>query len=85
MIAIASAETYRELQAQTAALAQRNNEYGERIEHQSATIDVLKAMAASPGDAQPVFDLITRRAGDLCNAPSVGTLRIRRRVRVSPL
>ncbi len=71
VIAIASAETYRELQAQTAALAQRNNEYGERIEHQSATIDVLKAMAASPGDAQPVFDLITRRAGDLCNAPSV--------------
>ena len=46
MIAIGSAETYRELQARTAALAQRNSEYGERIEHQSATIDVLKAMSA---------------------------------------
>ena len=52
------------------ALAQRNTEYGERIEHQAATIDVLKAMSASPGDAQPVFDLIVERARDLCNVPT---------------
>ena len=43
-------------------IGQRNSEYGERIEHQAATIDVLKAMSASPGDPQPVFDLIVRRA-----------------------
>jgi len=55
-----------------AALAQRNSEYGERIEHQSATIDVLKAMSGSPGDTQPVFDLITRRARELCNGTNVG-------------
>jgi two-component system NtrC family sensor kinase len=72
VIAIGSAETYRELQARTAALAARNNEYGERIEHQSATIDVLKAMSASPDDTQPVFDLIARRAQQLCNGASVG-------------
>src|SRR5262252_7213931 len=52
------------------ALAERNSEYGERIEHQSATIDVLKTMSASPGDAQPVFDLIVYRARDLCNGQS---------------
>ena len=51
----------------TAELAKRNSEYGERIEHQAATIDVLKVMSASPGDPQPVFDLIVRRARDLCN------------------
>ena len=45
---------------------QRNSEYGERIEHQSATIDVLKVMSASPGDPQPVFDLIVARARELC-------------------
>ena len=72
VIAIGSAETYRELQARTAALAERNSEYGERIEHQSATIDVLKAMSASPDDTQPVFDLIARRAQQLCNGASVG-------------
>ena len=68
VIAITSAETYRALEERTAALAQRNTEYGERIEHQSATIDVLKAMSASPGDPQPVFDLIVDRARDLCDA-----------------
>ena len=62
MIAIGSAETYRALQDRTAALAQRNSEFGEKIEHQSATIDVLKVMSTSPGDPQPVFDPSTRRA-----------------------
>ena len=67
VIATGSAETFRKLQARTAALAERNSEFGERIEQQSATIDVLKAMSASPGDPQPVFDLIIRRARELCN------------------
>src|SRR5882757_3324183 len=64
------AELQRQLDECRAELAARNSEYGERIEHQSATIDVLKAMSASPGDPQPVFDLIVRRARDLCNTPS---------------
>jgi two-component system, NtrC family, sensor kinase len=72
VIAITSAETYHELQERTAALARRNDEFGERIEHQSATIDVLKAMSASPGDKKPIFDLIVRRAVELCNAQSGG-------------
>jgi GAF domain-containing protein len=67
VIAIENARLLGELQQRTDELAARNSEYGERIEHQSATIDVLKAMSASPGDAQPVFDLIVRRARDLCN------------------
>jgi hypothetical protein len=54
--------------ALTDTLARRNSEYGERIGHQSATIDVLKAMSASPGDPQPVIDLICRHAQQLCNA-----------------
>ena len=51
---------------------QRNSEFGERIEHQAATIDVLKAMSASPGDPQPVFDLIVRRATRTVRCP-IGT------------
>src|SRR5580704_9403039 len=56
------------LATRTAELATRNSEYGERIQQQAATIDVLKAMSASPGDPQPVFDLITRRATELCES-----------------
>ena len=54
-----------------AALAHRNSEYNERIEHQTATIDVLKAISASPGDAQPVFELIATRARDICGSYGV--------------
>ena len=57
-----------------AALAQRDNDYDERINHQGATIDVLKAMSASPGDTQAVFDLIVRRAAELCNGSGAGLL-----------
>ena len=53
-----------------AELAARNSEFSERIEYQAATIEVLKAMSASPGDAQPVFDLIARQAAKLCNVPT---------------
>ena len=59
-----------------AAQARRNSEYGERIEHQSATIDVLKVMSASPGDPQPVFDLIVRRAANLCDGTLCRAVRI---------
>jgi hypothetical protein len=45
-----------ELAARDAALVLRNSEFGEWIEQQSATIDVLKVMSASPGDPQPVFN-----------------------------
>jgi GAF domain-containing protein/nitrogen-specific signal transduction histidine kinase len=62
--------------ALTDALARRNSEYGERIEYQSATIDVLKAMSASPGDPQPVFDLIARRARELCNGTLAGLFEV---------
>src|SRR3954470_1939655 len=56
-----------ELAAQTVELAERKSEFGERIAQQAATIDVLKVMSASPDDPQPVFDLIVRRATELCN------------------
>src|SRR5690242_13691580 len=56
-----------ELQTRTTALAQRDSEYGERIEQQAATINVLKIMSASPDDTQPVFDQIVNRAQELCN------------------
>jgi GAF domain-containing protein len=72
VIAIGSAETYRALRERTAALAARNSEYGERIEHQAAIINVLQAMSASPGDPRPAFDQITRLALELCGGAGSG-------------
>ena len=31
---------------------------------------MLKAMSASPGDPQPVFDLIARQAANQCDVPT---------------
>jgi GAF domain-containing protein len=77
VIAITSAETYRALQERTQALGRRNSEYEERIEQQNATIDVLKAMSASPGDAHPVFKLIVDRARAFCEADHATTALLR--------
>ena len=60
------AELQRKLDEARAELAARNNAYSERIAYQAAANDVLKVMSASPGDPQPVFDLIVERARDLC-------------------
>jgi hypothetical protein len=65
------ADLRRQLDECRAELAARNSAYGERIAHQSATVDVLKVMSASPGDPQPVFDLIVERARDLCDGYGV--------------
>jgi GAF domain-containing protein len=59
-------ELQRKLDESRAELAARNSDYTERIAHQAAANEVLKVMSASPGDPQPVFDLIVERARDLC-------------------
>jgi GAF domain-containing protein len=60
------AELQRKLDESRAELAARNSAYSERIAYQAAANDVLKVMSTSPGDPQPVFDLIVERARDLC-------------------
>ena len=60
------AELQRKLDESRAELAARTSAYSERIAYQAAANDVLKVMSASPGDPQPVFNLIVERARDLC-------------------
>src|SRR6202049_3829801 len=65
------AELQRKLDESRAELAVRTSAYSERIAYQAAANDVLKVMSASPGDPQPVFDLIVERARDLCGGYGV--------------
>src|SRR6185369_14517974 len=51
------------------------NETKETLERQTATADILKVMAASPSDVQPVFEAIATNANRLIGGFSTAVLR----------
>ena len=62
MIAIENVRLFNELQGTNRALTAS-------LEQQTATSEVLRAIAHTQTDAQPVFDTIVRSAARLCDAP----------------
>ncbi len=50
------------------------NEVQEALERQTATADILKVIASSPSDVQPVFDAIAERSNQLVNGSSTSVL-----------
>src|SRR5262245_37239747 len=66
------AQTIAELRQQLAALGNElqdcKQQLAEDLEQQTATSEILRVIASSPTDTQPVFDAIARNAARLCEA-----------------
>src|SRR5947207_11847995 len=66
VIAIENARLLSELQQKNEALTQAHAQVSEALEQQTATSEILRVIASSPTDVQPVFRAIVENATRLC-------------------
>src|SRR5262245_24418740 len=66
----------RELQRVTEQLESRDRELAEASEREAATGDILRVIARSPNDLQPVLDVVAENAARLCEATDAQILRV---------
>jgi len=68
VIAIENARLLDELRRRTKELSQRTDDLTEALDQQTATSEVLKVISSTPGELQPVFDILLENATRLCAA-----------------
>ena len=71
VIAIENARLFQELEQRNADLQESNRQVSEALEQQTATSEVLRVIASSPNDIQPVLQAVAETARRLCDTDNV--------------
>jgi PAS domain S-box-containing protein len=69
VIAIENVRLFKELEA-------RNRDLTETLEQQTATSEILRVIASSPTDVQPVLEAVVENAARLCHVPDAEIFRV---------
>ena len=67
-VAVENINLFDEVRNKTAELESSNSDLRETLEQQTATSEILRVIASSPTDIQPVLDAVAESAARLCNA-----------------
>ena len=67
-VAVENINLFEQVKSKTAELEASNSELREALEQQTATSEILRVIASSPTDIQPVFDTVAESAARLCGA-----------------
>ena len=76
VIAIENVRLFTELQEKNRALTEAHAQVTESLEQQTATADILRVIASSPTDLQPVMDAVAASAARLCGATDAAVRRV---------
>ena len=76
VIAIENVRLFTELQEKNQALTKAHAQVSEALDQQTATADILRVIASSPTDVQPVFDTVAESAASLCKASDTSIFRL---------